>query len=236
MPQGRVRYDRHLKQKKDTKNYNQRRNVFNSRPNFFLGLRICNQQVIRNISKVQTDILSKTNNKNVNFMRKTLVSPIKAHITLGVLRLESQRSISHALQTLKLCEHIVPQTLTIDQNENEYQPYVSLRGISHFRQRVLYGAVHNDNNLFKLTQFADQVSQTFQKTDIPLKINQPFTPHVTIAKIRDRESQFPREVCNDISSQDLGHATFEYLDLTQMQGLDDDGYYPVIGSIPLIKN
>lgn len=65
-----------------------------------------------------------------------------------------------------------------------------------------------------------------------------YVPHITLAKIRPKQTKivgptFPPSVWSDYQFEDWGDTTFTQLDLCEMKGDSETGYYKVKFSVPL---
>lgn len=143
-----------------------------SKPDHFIALRINHKDIHASIAAVQASITNHSPN-----LSAACVEPITAHITLGVLRLDTEESKQAAIQGL----HNIKQKLTSD-GINQSFP-LTLQGMGHFRHQVLYIDV-DINGKEKLMQLRHAVHEHF--SDLGLIPQQgstgSFSPHVTVAK------------------------------------------------------
>ena len=201
------------------------------RPNYFLSLRISHHsEAVKAIELVQESVV-----KYNTTLKGALVDPISAHLTLLVMTLETEDEVQHAVNTLEAMKRLpVLQT----------KLSLTLKGLSSFRNQVLYLDVHADDHRQKVEHLATTCMQVFQSAglvDEKSGNHSNFTPHVTVAKLsklRQRKQKGARKIgpgaYEDHIDIKVDGVEINEIQLCRMNGPKaDDGFYYAAGSVRL---
>ncbi|PRW56056.1 A-kinase anchor 7 isoform gamma [Chlorella sorokiniana] len=142
------------------------------RPTHFLALQVSQHPgVAAAISTVQASL-----KRHSPHLKKACVEAASAHLTLGVMALNSEEERARAAAVLAALAEPLRQAALLAPVR------VQLEGLSHFKNQVLYLDVSPDNGLERLMALAAATRVHFKDAGLLLQADQPFVPHVTIAK------------------------------------------------------
>lgn len=140
------------------------------RPDHFLAVQVSHSPTVSAaISDIHAALV-----EHSPYLKDTLVDPITAHITLGVMALPDETAKALAVTALQDAGRAVMQ-------QNVLQLY--LRGLGTFNQEVLYIDVADDSGREQLSNVATVVRQHFFKGGLLLQAKRDYVPHVTVAKV-----------------------------------------------------
>lgn len=195
------------------------------RPNYFVAIKISDPQIHQVLNEVQQHMLEQDEN-----LKKSMIQLATLHITLMVMYIGDTETHAKAVKTLE----------NIHQEHNDEfskNPLVlEFKGLGHFQNRVLYAKLLSDDAYERLSALADSVRKHFAISSIPSTDSKTnFTPHLTIAKIREerqfkKRNRFPRKInpslYKDFNDQYFGSQKVQSIQLLSMTDpKDEDGYY-----------
>lgn len=201
------------------------------RPTHFLSLRLPERNGLTGrVREVRDAILFAHQG-----MESLFVPLPKLHLTLGVLTLpETNRD--QALQAVRDCVEEVCCA------ECKQPLRLSFRGLGTFSfGRVLFAQCTAEGHFTSLDNAVRRIRKDLGGgLGIDVKGNpyDSYVPHVTIAKIRARQREefgqrIPIEVWAPYQHHDFGAVTFSQLDLCDMKGQGENGYYKVESTVRL---
>ncbi|GIX91026.1 hypothetical protein CEXT_476871 [Caerostris extrusa] len=142
------------------------------RPNYFVAVQITNPIIHEAIRKIQNHIAT----QNMSYTN-CMTSLPSLHITLMVMSIPNKETHERALKALTnvyeeqncmMCKN--PLTL-------------EFHGLGHFKNRVLYAKIKEDESLKRFCSLAENVRKCFTDAEIVSTDEREFNPHLTIAKI-----------------------------------------------------
>uniref|UniRef100_A0A915K7P5 A-kinase anchor protein 7-like phosphoesterase domain-containing protein n=1 Tax=Romanomermis culicivorax TaxID=13658 RepID=A0A915K7P5_ROMCU len=146
-------------------------------PNYFLGVKIDNEEVINNLKQVQNDML------NFSPALKSVVVPINnAHVTLLVFFLDEEHCLHDAKEAMQnafdkfRAKNICSFDLTIE-------------GVDSFKNNVVYARILEDAGF----QSLQILKATFEEEGIMSQDDRKFLPHLTFSIAIDAEAEKPRK-------------------------------------------
>lgn len=200
----------------------------NVRPTHFFSLRVPqNSHFMTQIHTVYADIADYHAEHS-----KLLIPTQKLHVTASVMVIEDEdvANIVEAAQSVVLDSKLAPVRLFS-------------RGLGQFKDRVLFTRISPEKDFGKFDRFVKKLRETLGddpsiKVDFKGNPNDSYVPHVTIAKIRPKDTAvygnaIPREVWASYQYEDFGEFVAPSLDLCEMRTDATTGYYKVVASIPL---
>lgn len=163
-------------------------------------------------------------------LQRVCVVPTKVHLTLGVMRLDTPEKLQKAtavLKGLKTTLKWVAAPLSFN-----------LKGLSTFRNEVIFLEVAEDDRREALTKLATCVQNEFVNEGLMEPEQRPFTPHVTIAKMskvppKARKkvlgaTKFPTEAYEEHLNVNAGEVQASNVQLCSMDlPPGDSGYYHI---------
>ncbi|GAB1598563.1 uncharacterized protein LOC115212386 [Argonauta hians] len=157
------------------------------RPNFFVALRITDEEILKKVVWMQEEIL-----QNEPKYFECLVPPVCLHVTLCMLRLDHTHQIADATTLLKNIHSELSETIAGSEP-------IKIRNVSHFSNRVVYGCIEIPEQLTHLVQ---KLKCYFLENNFLLDTDSPFTPHMTLMKLT-------RQVSNMIGSNQFNPSIYE---------------------------
>lgn len=140
------------------------------RPDHFLALQLSHHpDVTSSLSLIQSSIATHSPHLEPSF-----IDPASAHITLGVLSLPDDPSKEAATAALHGAASAAGLSGPCP---------VTLQGLGHFRNEVLYLEVSEGGNRDVLDNLVGAVRGHFRDQNLLLQADRDFVPHVTVAKL-----------------------------------------------------
>jgi 2'-5' RNA ligase len=204
-------------------------------PNYFLCLRINDENIQNKVKEIQNSISLKFPN-----LKKYMIQINKLHLTLFVLKIYNQDAINQTKQILNNSQTIIRKYFSCP-------PILTLKGLSHFNQRVLFVDIEDNEESQKLKQFTRNLYEEFTKNTLFCQSHYQFTPHMTIMKIRNNNHKFRKSNNNNININNnqfevsllepfknilFGWQLIPNLELVMMDEHGEDNFYKSIYSIP----
>lgn len=165
------------------------------------------------------------------------VAVAKLHLTLGVMTLPEEEDQRIAL--LKAIEECVSAAC----HEVVQRPLqLRFRGLGTFGHgRVLFVRCLSEGDYSTLDALVRRVRRDVGDglgVDIKGNPHDSYVPHVTVAKIRPSQratygDRLPMAMWASFQHHDFGDVTFDRIDVCQMRGAGDNGYYPVNSSVKM---
>ena len=199
------------------------------KPNYFLSLRVCSQQVFQNITALQKSIADQNTDYVPGF-----VDPRTAHVTLGVMGLKSEDFVN-AFNAMKDALRKIKEIPKDD-------AIIHFDGLNDFDGEVLYLSVRNDDSYQYLLSIVDMFKKTFIQHGVPHKEEGSYTAHVTVWKLTKNYSYFkkksivriPQDLYKGFLDNYFGCQVIDQISLCSMNASkDQDGYYKVIAFVNL---
>lgn len=138
------------------------------KPNYFLCLRITNQEIIEKISKLRDELLI----INPEY-EECILSTDRLHITLCCLGLDSDEDVRNCVDILKVLKAGLEKLKPTDIN-------IRLKGTSNFYNTVLFAQV-DENEAF--LNFCTHLRTEIKTSGIEIRDMFDLHPHMTIMKI-----------------------------------------------------
>ena len=196
------------------------------RPDSFLAIQLSQHHaVVDAVRKVQAS-LTKQNAE----MQRVCVAPAKVHITLGVMRLDAPEKLEKAKSVLQGLREKLALT--------NGPFFITLEGLSTFRNEVLYLNVAEADGKGMLMSLAECVQNEFLKEGLMVSEKRSFKPHATIAKMSKvppfgrkkllGTTKFPAETYEEHLNVSAGRVQVSAIQLCSMElPADVSGYYHV---------
>jgi len=218
------------------------------RANFFVGIRVTNQNVVAGLQGVQTKVADAVKPLGFN-MILPLVNPKAFHISLAVLHIDNDKDQLAAARKV-----LAEFKQNIRSLYGKAGPKLRLKGVSLFgEERVAFANVDEKASaaeLEKLKQLSAALHEKFTAAGIKVFVGEEasFIPHVTIIKMKKAGGQHRAnehrvflkkvgagkltEIVAPFNDQDFGEQVFESLDLMCMADLTEpDTFYPIYSSV-----
>ncbi|XP_064606358.1 uncharacterized protein LOC135471184 [Liolophura sinensis] len=138
------------------------------RPNYFLALRITDQEIIKNVEKVRNAIL-----KAEPRYGDCCIPNSSLHVTLCVIRLDTDENVKNAVQILQKAKSELA-------NMAPKGKALKLDGVSNFYDRVIYAKVQYPPEFLG---FVDHLKMCLWEGGVSNKDGYEFVPHMTIMKV-----------------------------------------------------
>lgn len=210
--------------------------VHKMKPNYFIALKISDLRMKKKLKNAQHILLKELND---GMFEKAMIDESMFHITLNAIYCADDEEVFHLMDVFEkfgdgMLQRLVPTKLSVRLHVN---------GISHFRQKVIYGYVDDDRNKRRLENVYHAMHTQLQNAGI---INQQhrFDPHLTIMKLskigRNKGLRVPMKVIEKLNgkynkSLDFGYQYVNQLELLSMSDErdddDSDEYYQCISTI-----
>ncbi|CAL1292003.1 unnamed protein product [Larinioides sclopetarius] len=142
------------------------------RPNYFVAVQISNPDIHEAIQRIQDHIIA----QNMQFI-VCMNSTATLHITLMVMSITDTETHDRALKALRN----VHEECNDDMCKNPLR--LEFCGLGHFRNRVLYAKIKENESFERLCNLAECVRKHFADFEISSSDQREFNPHLTIAKI-----------------------------------------------------
>lgn len=196
-----------------------------TRPNFFICFRVTNDQVRQQVEQVQSGIISRE-----PLFRDAALAPVRLHVTLCTLRLESEQDIQcvrRALYGKKISAALVKYL--------HPRQAIRFQGTFEFRDRVIHTRPFSSfaqNDAARVIAFAKVLDKEMCATGVNvITSREGFVPHMTILKLnremcRERPTGVNRGLYADFTSIMFGEQRIEGIFLCSMLAPPgDDGFY-----------
>lgn len=199
-----------------------------TRPTHFVSLRLPERNSLAGRVKEMRDAIVFSHQS----MESIFVPLPRLHVTLGVLVLPEEQCDAMAKAVADCVEDAC-------RAECKQPLRLRFRGLGTFGQgRVLFAQCMAEEHFTVLDRLVRRIRKDIgQGLDVDIKGNphDSYVPHVTVAKIRARQSnefgsRIPMEVWAPYQHDDFGDVAFSQVDLCSMQGDGEKGYYKVEGS------
>ncbi|XP_033102588.1 uncharacterized protein LOC117105530 [Anneissia japonica] len=203
-----------------------KRKINRNVPNYFIAIRIDNEEILKNVKTVQDLILS-----NEPTLEPACTTLSSLHVTLCTLRLDSNDEKMTALKVLKDLQHEVSRLLP---------PSLLLRfeGLDNFHDRVLFSPPCPES---ALTNLIKRLQTKFSEAGISLTGTRD-TPntHMTILKLRRCNAEslgtpyLDKSYYSPFQHTYFGIQSVSDIHLCSMiNGLRPDGFYDRLASVNL---
>ncbi len=189
-----------------------------NRPTHFVCVHITNEEVKTNVQRIQDHVTGHTPQLAEGCLPTTVL-----HVTLCMVRLETEDQIEKAKQVLKGAQqqfiHILPRCTQLH-----------FKGVDNFRERLVHVKIHPNPALDRFTFF---LQDQFQKAGLKTPGNHDhYTPHMTIVKLsRPMQRQLHTSLINPAAysifkDADIGRQSITALHLCSMASpKQEDGFY-----------
>ena len=162
-----------MKKWKDKKQQKKGKGNANTRPNFFLAIRILSESVKNTAVYFKDCVLE----KNEHF--KPAFVPIPTlHLTLLVMSLNNKEEIENVLKCLYLCLCEIKNLARIDSER-----LLCIEGVGNFRGQVVFAEVKENECLKFLRKISKILYQKFLDNNVSMNSKADFKPHITLMKL-----------------------------------------------------
>jgi len=206
-------------------------------PNHFVGIKICSQEIVTNVEKIQQNLLLKN-----KFLEKALIPLPTLHLTVALMQLdvEDEETMKRAIEAMERCGEKLKSDLIND-------PLVlTIEGLDHFNGGVLFSKVKEGDALDRLTDICRKVQESFTSHGIILT-DDKFNPHLTLAKVSKLQGRWKdkkvikqlilNKFYKEYQGTVFGNEKVESLQLLSMTAdKDENGYYHCLKSISFGAN
>lgn len=195
-----------------------------NRPTHFVSIHVTDEEVKANVQRIQDHITGHTPQ-----LRDGCLVTTALHVTLCMVRLESEEHIARAVAVLKAAQrqfiHILPRCTQLH-----------FTGVDNFRERLVYVKVRPNSALDRFVFF---LIDQFQKAGLRAPGNHDqYTPHMTIVKLsRPMQRQLHTSVISSAAyspfqDSDIGRQSISAVHLCSMTApKQEDGFYLRLGSV-----
>ena len=192
------------------------------RPNYFLALRITNEELRDSLEQVQNQIIN-----NEPDLADSRIPREVLHMTLTTVGLETPEKIENAAACLKEVKGelsgIVPKT-----------KYLKVKGVGNFFNRVIYAKVES---LPELDELVEHLKMCLNEKGIDIRDYHEFVPHITLMKISRPVGRLTGKkyvspwLYSAFSESEFGEQAVNNIHLCAMtDDRQDDGFYISAGS------
>ncbi|XP_067683966.1 leukocyte receptor cluster member 9-like [Haliotis asinina] len=186
------------------------------RPNYFVAVRVTDQEVLENLESVQDYIL-----ENEPRYSSCCIPGASLHITLCTLGLDTPEQVSNAVQAL--------QKMKSDLKASVPKEPLRLVGVGNFFNRVIYAKVQCPETF---VPFVDHVKMCLNEAGVDIRDGYEFVPHMTIMKTTRPVSRLmgTKEVSpflyDGFADMTFGSQTIDAIHLCSMETeRREDGFY-----------
>uniref|UniRef100_H2Y1B1 A-kinase anchor protein 7-like phosphoesterase domain-containing protein n=1 Tax=Ciona intestinalis TaxID=7719 RepID=H2Y1B1_CIOIN len=190
------------------------------RPNYFIGVRINNPQILGKIRAIQNIVVGRETQ-----LSKTIVPFSTSHVTLSVFHLKEKDDLKRACTVF---HNSVDQIRNILNNE---PPQFTVAGVGNFRHQVMFAQIRDNNGLELLTKTAEYLDN--QMSEFRNSEDKAFKPHLTIMKLskmfgakRFKIKKISPSLYEDFVETNFGDEIINRIELLSMlKPKQRDGYY-----------
>uniref|UniRef100_T1IM56 A-kinase anchor protein 7-like phosphoesterase domain-containing protein n=1 Tax=Strigamia maritima TaxID=126957 RepID=T1IM56_STRMM len=191
-------------------------------PNYFIAVRIRNNEILTKLKSIQENIV-----KTKEDLKHALISADTFHLTLCVLRIDGEDELNKADQLMETFQQ------KLRERNDLRKLFLTVQGLDHFRNQVVFAKVKNDENFAQLEKLADTVVSCFEESKMVIKDHEKFTPHLTLAKLSKapllrtkRIKAISRDSYADFAEDTFGVEEVDSVQLLSMSKRKaEDGYY-----------
>ncbi|XP_042875064.1 A-kinase anchor protein 7-like [Penaeus japonicus] len=156
------------------------------RPNYFVGIQVSDCEIHRAVVRIQEAVVAFD-----PLLYQTLIDVASSHITLLVMHIDSDATLSIASSALETCWDILKEDI------GKRPIKMTFSGIGSFSDRVIYAKLREDEHYLRLLRLAKDVRRVFSRASVCLPDDKPMQPHLTIAKMSkagQKVADFPRKI------------------------------------------
>ena len=222
----------------DTQKFQQRDEI--DETEFFIALKISDVRLKRKLKNAQNLLLKELDN---SIFENAIIDESTFHLTINAIYCDNDDEIFYLMNQFedfgkRMLQKLIPTKLSVR---------LHIKGMDHFRQKVIYGHIEDDINKSKLENVYHALHTQLQNAGI---INQShrFDPHLTIMKLskikNNKKLIIPMDIIDKLNNKynqslDFGYQYVNNLQLLSMideRNKDEsDDYYQVISSIAPAK-
>ncbi|XP_078613593.1 uncharacterized protein LOC144883158 isoform X2 [Branchiostoma floridae x Branchiostoma japonicum] len=194
------------------------------RPNYFVAIRVSNEEIHRGLEAVQQAVLEQEKN-----LLPAMIPLINMHITLLVTHLREEQ-VDRAKEALRLAKaRLNPEFL-----RPENRLVLTFQGLGTFRNDVVFAKIQENDHLTSLRELAETVQTCFVEKEVCSKNDKGFEPHLTLmktsrnfGKLRSKGiKKIDPKLYEEFNDQRFGEQVVEGLQLCSMlKKKEADGYY-----------
>lgn len=224
--------DKSIKQNKKKKGKDKGNGEKKRLPNYFLAIRIYNQEIRGKLSALQETIKS----INADFVH-SFVNVSTLHVTLNVLSLNDLFEIENAINALHLAIQKVSEIV------KEYtERTLEFEGLGDFRGQVVFVKLKHNNTVRFIEKLVDVFKNSFKELNVHYSANEKFTPHLTVMKLskcfklmkKKGIKRIPQKMYKASKDSHFGFDEVKDVLLCSMADKkDSDGFYKVVASVNL---
>ncbi|CAH1253500.1 AKAP7, partial [Branchiostoma lanceolatum] len=194
------------------------------RPNYFVAIRVSNEEIHRGLKAVQEAVLDQEKN-----LLPAMIPLINMHITLLVTHL-TEEQLDRAKEALRLAKaRLNPRFL-----RPENRLLLTFHGLGTFRNDVVFAKIQDNDHLTSLRELAETVQTCFVEKEVCSKNDKGFEPHLTLmktsrnfGKLRSKGiKKIDPKLYEEFKEQRFGEQVVKGLQLCSMlKRKEADGYY-----------
>ena len=196
------------------------------RPNYFLCVRITDPEIMGNLEALQESILEVEPRYDECCVKST-----ELHVTICTLGLDTVEQVSTARQALeKMSSELRAMA--------EKNIRLTIKGVSNFFDRVLYGQVQHDQDF---THFNEHIRMTFSEFGVEVRDAHDYVPHMTIMKVtrlgerRLRQKTIDPDIGERVKDMYFGTQVIDAVHLCSMKEKTEEGFYRCAASVDLLN-
>ncbi|XP_041350525.1 uncharacterized protein LOC121369484 [Gigantopelta aegis] len=186
------------------------------RPNYFLAMRIQDEQIVKAIEEVQDFILD-----HEPLYNACIVPPRALHVTLCTVGLDTPEQVANAVSTLQDMKAELANLLP--------QEPLTFQGVSHFYHRVIYSKIDVPKQFM---DFVEHLKMCLRQAGVDIRDGFEFVPHMTLMKTtrtvsRQKGSKYVDPwLYQGYTDMYFGTQKVQSIDLCSMSAdRDEDGFY-----------
>lgn len=189
------------------------------RANYFLAIRINNENLLRNIEVFQDHQIVVDEN-----LKKFCESSVKAHVTLNVLQLDSTDDITKCIKLLN--ENLIV--------EEKSECKLKFKGVGKFGKKIIYAKPIKDEGEEILQSLFSNIKRILDEGGIKVENKKQYNPHITMFKVPRRKNYDIECNTDHFENFVFGEETVsEILLLPMNEKRDEKGFYLKKASFPL---
>lgn len=188
------------------------------RPTHFICIRVTDKEILSNVRRIQSDILSHSPQLAEGCLPLTAL-----HVTVCMVKLDTASHLETAIRVLedtkKYFAHYLPRCAEI-----------KFTGVDHFHDRLVYAKVAPNASLEKFSYF---LIEHFKKAGLKTPGNHAqFTPHMTLVKLSrpmqhdQNTATISRDAYSQLTAMHIGKQVVDGIYLCSMtEAKQEDGFY-----------
>ena len=199
------------------------------RSSHFIAIKISNEDIVKNIKKVQSKII-----ENEEILQDCCMKEGLLHITIAMLRIKGEEGIEEARKLMRTIKPKLEEVLA-----DKSEAVLNIEKLKTFGHRVVYAEVLPSNSQL-FYQLVNIVRESVENSSDLLNITNSFdfVPHLTIAKVsrpvaRERRSKYiDTSYYQEFQEERFGEQVLDNLQLCVIDSSTRyDGFYNTLAEL-----